>query len=122
MKILVLRIVAVVTLIIIGLFCQKKIWAPVKNQLFGDFKLHPAEETPKERGKSDKLRNLARDSKREKLAPLFSKRISILKEVRHVIVVRMRMVMIVRRAARWRTQLELIRSQGSGASTLNISW
>ena len=122
MKVLVLRIVAVVTMIIIGLLCQKKIWAPVKNQLLRDFKLQPAEETPKERGKIDKLRNLARDSKREKLAPLFSKRISMLKEVRHVIVVRMGMVMIVRRAARWRTQLVLIRSRGSGASTRNISW
>ena len=87
MKVWVLRIISVFTLIIIiiGLFCQKKIWAPVKNQLLRDFKLQPAEETPKERGKSDSLRNLARDSKREKLAPLFSKRISLLKEVRHVI-------------------------------------
>ena len=84
MKVWVLRIVAVITLIIIGLFCLTKIWAPAKNQLLGDFNFQPTDET-----ESDSLKNLERDSKRAKLAPLFSKRISMLKEVEHVISVKL---------------------------------
>ena len=84
MKVWVIRIVAVITLIIIGLFCLTKIWAPAKNQLLGDFNFQPTDET-----ESDSLKNLERDSKRAKLAPLFSKRISMLKEVKHVISVKL---------------------------------
>ena len=114
MKVWVLRIISVFTLIIIiiGLFCQTKIWTPVKNQLLGDsqekrafFKLRPTDDTIMHlkigEGGSGSLKNLERDSKREKLAPLFSQRISLLKEVQHVIsiVIRMRMG-IFRHAAR----------------------
>ena len=73
MKVLVLRIISVFTLIIIiiGLFCQTKIWTPIKNQLLGDsqgkrdFKLQPTDETImhwKIGGGSDSLKNLERDS------------------------------------------------------------
>ena len=135
MKVWVLRIISVFTLIIIiiGLFCQTKIWTPIKNQLLGDsqgkkdFKLRPTDETIMHRkivgGGSDSLKNLERDSKREKLAPLFSQRISLLKEVQHVISILIKMrIVIFRHAARWMTRVVLIRSQESGASTLNISW
>ena len=87
MKVWVLRIVAVLTLIIICLFCHNKIWGPIKSQLLGDLKLQPTDETSMDwkTGKSDNSKNLPRDSKRAKLAPLFSKRISMLKEVQHII-------------------------------------
>ena len=113
MKVWVLRIISVFTLIIIiiGLFCQTKIWTPIKNQLLGDsqgkkdFKLRPTDETIMHRkivgGGSDSLKNLERDSKREKLAPLFSQRISLLKEVQHVISILIKMrIVIFRHAAR----------------------
>ena len=104
MKVWVLRIVAVMTLIIIGLFCHKKMQA-VKNQLLTDshsktdIKLQPlgiikeSDETSLDwRGGGgisdsdrDGSKNLKRNLKREKLASLFSQRISLLKEVQHIL-------------------------------------
>ena len=108
MKVWVLRIAASITLIIISLFCQKRIWTPVKNQLLSDshnkkdIKLQPIEKgLDLKIGKSGSLKNAARDLKREKLAPMFSQRISLLREVQYVLSIRMRMmVVVVRLAAR----------------------
>lgn len=104
MKVWVLRIVAAIALITIGLLCHKKMQA-VKNQLLTyspnkkDVKLEPvdiikgSDETSLDWGEGggisdsdrDGSKNLKRDLKREKLAPLFSQRISMLKEVQHIL-------------------------------------
>ena len=139
MKVWALRIVAVMTLIIIGLFCHNKMQA-VKNQLLKDshsktnIKLQPlgiikeSDETSPDWGGGggisdsdrDGVKNLKRNLKREKLASLFSQRISLLKEVHHIFI-RM-MVIVIRHANRWMTQIALIRSRESGVWTHNISW
>ena len=102
MKVWVIRIVVAITLIIIGLLCHKKMQA-VKNQLLTDshskkdIRLQPlgiikeSDETSLDGGggisDSDKdgSKKLKRDLKREKLASLFSQRISLLKEVQHIL-------------------------------------
>ena len=97
MKVWVLRIVAAITLFTIGLLCHKKMQA-VKNKLLTDshnkkdVKLESvdiikrSDETSPDWGggeisESEMDKNLKRDLKREKLAPLFSQRISMLNEV-----------------------------------------
>ena len=104
MKVWVLRIVVAITLIIIGLFCHKKMQT-VKNQLLTashskkEIRLQPlgiikeSDETSLDWGGGggisdsdrDGSKNLKRDLKREKLASLFSQRISLLKEVQHIL-------------------------------------
>ena len=80
-KVWALRIIAGIALIVIGTICLPKIFS-VTKQLLGDF--HIKKEGSMEgqnAGTGKSLTNSKRNSKREKLAPLFSQRISRLKKV-----------------------------------------
>ena len=80
MKVWALRTMAAIALIVIGTICLPKIWSKVTKQLLGDF--HIKKEGSMEGQNAGTGKSLTkRNFKREKLAPLFSQRISRLKKV-----------------------------------------